>query len=469
VKRAAGVAFAVVWLWGLGAYPLLESTEGRYASIASAMARTGDFLEPRYDGLLHFDKPPLAYWAGAAALRVLPHTEWSVRLPATLAWLASLALVALVARNLGLDRRRALWAAALAGLAPLAVAQGRLLSSDIFLWVGILLFQLGWARGGRWVLCGLGLGLGFLAKGPIVLMWTLLPALVAALALRSRRALAGFLDLRTWGLFVLVGLPWYLIEAARHPDLVGFWLGRETAGRYLSTVHGRAEPWWYFPALLPALVLPWLPEAVRGLWRSLRRNDASEAGPPAPSIRHLLLLIAFIPFVFLCFSSSKRPNYLLPMLGPLAILAASVLPSRRSRLARGWITAWTLLVLVSPFLLEGIPGAVPPTRPLARAARDENRPLATFRTLPSSLPFYLDADVPTIDLPRGTSLDPPSVRARWAPTGEEALETALPEGGLVFTRARDLGAMEGTAGIVVEELATRGKLRLLQVGWGAND
>ena len=84
---------AGVLLWKLGAYGLWESTEARYGEIAARMVRSGDWITPRFNGIAHFDKPPLAYWASAAAMALLGIDELAARLPLVFASLKGLLLV----------------------------------------------------------------------------------------------------------------------------------------------------------------------------------------------------------------------------------------------------------------------------------------------------------------------------------------------------------------------------------------
>src|ERR1700753_3978361 len=60
--------------------PLIDPDEGRYAEIPREMAVTGDWVTPRLDGLKYFEKPPLQYWATAAAYSVFGFSEWTARL-----------------------------------------------------------------------------------------------------------------------------------------------------------------------------------------------------------------------------------------------------------------------------------------------------------------------------------------------------------------------------------------------------
>ncbi len=67
-RLALGLLALLLFFGGLGSYPLLEPDEGRYAEIPREMLARGDFVTPRLNGVLYFEKPPLYYWLNAAAL-----------------------------------------------------------------------------------------------------------------------------------------------------------------------------------------------------------------------------------------------------------------------------------------------------------------------------------------------------------------------------------------------------------------
>src|ERR1039458_5316744 len=75
---------AIVYLPGLGRPALWEPDEGRYAEIAREMVISGDYVTPRDDFELYFEKPPLVYWANAASIEIFGVNEFAVRLPAAL-------------------------------------------------------------------------------------------------------------------------------------------------------------------------------------------------------------------------------------------------------------------------------------------------------------------------------------------------------------------------------------------------
>ena len=62
---------------GLAARPLYKTDEARYGEISREMAQSGDWVTPRLNGFKYFEKPPLQYWAGAAAIKVFGVHDWA--------------------------------------------------------------------------------------------------------------------------------------------------------------------------------------------------------------------------------------------------------------------------------------------------------------------------------------------------------------------------------------------------------
>ena len=92
---------AVFWLEPSGS-GLAEPDETRYAEIPREMLAAGDLVVPRLNGLPYFEKPPLLYWANAAAFRAFGETPWAARLPTRVAGLGTALLVLFfVARRRG--------------------------------------------------------------------------------------------------------------------------------------------------------------------------------------------------------------------------------------------------------------------------------------------------------------------------------------------------------------------------------
>ena len=304
----------------IGAVGLFEPTETRYAEIAREMLESGDWLRPRLNGLSHFHKPPLAYWATAGGMATFGRDAAGARLPVALASLAVLICTAVAARRrfaaLGIRPALSVW---MLGTMLLFVAIGRALASDPFLAAAVAAY---WALApSPWALAALGAG--FLAKGPVVFVHTALPVLLVALWRRERSMLAWLGPWPGWLLFAAIALPWYLVMVLRTPGLLDYLLGNQILGRYASTVHERGGPPGYFVGVLILGALPWSAALIAGLLRTWR----DRAGPEA----QLLLCWLLAPVAFLSFSGSKLPAYLLPCFPAAALLAVRGLENAAAR------------------------------------------------------------------------------------------------------------------------------------------
>src|SRR5262245_14877251 len=80
VLLAVAVVAAALFLTGLGTAPFVDPPEGVHAAISLEMARSGDWITPRLDGVRYFDKPPLLYWLIAAGFHFLGVSERTARL-----------------------------------------------------------------------------------------------------------------------------------------------------------------------------------------------------------------------------------------------------------------------------------------------------------------------------------------------------------------------------------------------------
>ena len=288
---------------------------------------SGDWITPRLDGLKYFEKPPLQYWATAAVYSVLGMSEWTARL-----WTVGLAFACLP-MVCGWTERLYGKSAALAATVALAtsplfaiVGHLNLLDAGFTFWLtgGVFAFTLaqcspvGSQSERRWMLTAwLAAALAVLSKGLVVAVLT--GATLVAYTLLER-------DARPWRrlhwglgvpLFLLVTAPWFIAVSVRNPDFPAFFFVHEHFTRFLTTVHQRVEPWWFFLPLLVLGVLPWLAPLVAACRRAWR--DAAPTSPPFKPLKFLLIFAA-VTLVFFSASGSKLAPYILPMLPPLAAI-----------------------------------------------------------------------------------------------------------------------------------------------------
>src|SRR5436190_13867352 len=91
---------AAVWFGTLDMRKLVRPDEGRYAEIPREMVATGDWLTPRLNAIKYFEKPPLQYWATAAAYTAFGEHQWTARLWPALTGLICILLIYFGGRRL---------------------------------------------------------------------------------------------------------------------------------------------------------------------------------------------------------------------------------------------------------------------------------------------------------------------------------------------------------------------------------
>ena len=343
-------AFLTAWLLvivvmlfvHLGGYPLLDADEGRNGEVAREMAATNDYVMPRLDGLPYLDKPIVFFAAAAASMEVLGPTETAARLPALLFTLATAGVLAWFARRVGIDWR----AAAIIFLAmPLTLAFSRTVIFDsaltLFITIAIVaFFEAVEDRRPRLstIVAWAAMGLGVITKGPVALAVPLMVAVPYAFWRKRARAVVSIGALLA---FAAVVAPWVWAITRAVPDFLRYVLFTETAARLTTGALKRTGPPWYFIPFLIGGAFPWVFGAVFREPRTANRE-------PRWLERYLILWIA-VPFVFFSLSQSKRPQYILPLMAPIALLVAwRWFDSRRgSRAAAIASTAFGILLLAT--------------------------------------------------------------------------------------------------------------------------
>ena len=348
---------AAAWFTGLGQRDLFQTDEGRYAEIPREMIVTGDWVTPRLDGLKYFEKPPLQYWATAVAYTAFGATNASSRLWTVLTGFLCILITVFTGERL--FGRSAAWLGALTLLGSVYFTiMGHFNTLDMgvtfFMCASLFAFLLAMdaealeARRG-WMYAAWGLAaLATLSKG---LEAVVLPGAVFLLYVLIKRDWVRFKQLHFLGgllIYLLIAAPWFLLVSLRNPEFPQFFFVHEHFQRFLTTVHHRVEPWWFFIPILLFGLWCFLPQFLRALVRFVnyelvmrylrRRADAATGSEPETEratgrFDHGLFLWLWCGFIFLFFSlsDSKLGSYILPMFPALALLLGREL----ARLKRG--------------------------------------------------------------------------------------------------------------------------------------
>ncbi len=349
---------------------LWSSREGRVASCAQGMLKSGDWLVPRMarDSSSRLEKPPLAYWLAAACGLLFfggEVTELAAKLPSVLSAVGIVLLMFSLGRRALASRRAGFLTAMALVTCGMFWEESHVAAADMPMLFCVVLALLGFWRvyfeekRGQLdrALPWLALGVGFLAKGPVAPAVPLVILLVGLMTLRRWRdalevavmiaavgcLIAGaylalarhypwivipVLVLVILGVtaFVLkwrsyswlglaacatVALPWYFAVAHRHPGALSTWMG-ESVGRADPNMTTHAKPFfYYFGGPFWTVLLPWaalLPALTVALMARLRG-----AARPGAAGLVLALVWTFGGVLFFTMFASKRQYYLLPL------------------------------------------------------------------------------------------------------------------------------------------------------------
>lgn len=338
---AAGL-WAVLWAVLAAYLPLFPVDETRYLTVAWEMRNSGDYLLPTLNFAPYSHKPPMLFW--------LINLIWSfsglslnaARIIPLVSSMATLFLTVALAKRMFPERLRVSTFSGLIFMAcPAFMIYGIMIMFDFMQAVCVMMAMIGiWdayttKRFKSWLWVGFAMGLGVLAKGPVILVHTLPVILLFPFFMRDRW---NGPQLKHWfcGLGVailiafLMGLAW-AIPAAIHggPKFTHMIFWEQSAGRMTKSFAHRQPVWFYIPIMM-AFILPllcWAP-----FWRSTKRIIEKRRDPA------ITFLLCWTVPVFIIFSmiSGKQPHYLIPMLPGVAIMIARFVEEQDTGSTKIW-------------------------------------------------------------------------------------------------------------------------------------
>ena len=325
----------------------MDDVDAVQAQIARNMITSGDWVTPRLDGVVYFEKPPLIYWLIAGSYKIFGVHDWAARIPVALfsiglAWLTTAFGIWAFGKRAGLYA--GLSVASCVGLWLFT----RILIPDVMLTftVALAMWALlrvldederhprAWAYG-----LAVSLGVGLLWKS---LIGVLFPAAAGGIYL----LLTGQLFLRkTWqrlhpltgiAIILLIAAPWHILATLRNPPYIAFTLHsgpgeyhgflwfffiNEQLLRFLNLRYPHdynTVPRLYFWLFHLGWLFPWsvyLPAIGKLSFRPVDRAGQTR-----------LLALCWIGFVLVFFTfSTTQEYYSMPCYPALALLLGSAM------------------------------------------------------------------------------------------------------------------------------------------------
>lgn len=330
--------------------PLFETTDARYAEIAREMLASGNFLEPYYNGIKHFHKPPLTYWLNAIGMSIFGVNGFGARFFGALAAVVILIYTRRTALLLSRDEKIADTAFFILASSLLFIVVGHVVSTDIYLTMFTIMslyymFRQMYGKVGvsNAFMAGLLVGLGFLTKGPIIFLFTLLPFMAAKFFDPNHRRVFNLIEvLVILAVFASVALPWYLYVINVNDGLLNYFLKDQTVERVATDKFSRSKPFWFFFAIFFGTFLPWA-------FYMIRNHRFSYKLQPGKA----LYLYIIMPFIVFELSTSKLGTYLLPFFPVAAVIAAVNTESiALKRLGGAFVILAGVAICVVPFVVD---------------------------------------------------------------------------------------------------------------------
>jgi len=367
----------------LGTPDLIDSTEGRYASVAKSMFESGDLVTPwiNRSGVVmpYLGKPPLHFWMTDLSFTAFGLGNWAARFPSFVSGVGSVLITFLAAYAL-FDLTVAAAALLILTTSVLFFFLSGACVLDVTLTFAITCATTGFIlcpRSRLWgFICFGGLGLGMLAKGPVAVVlfggaalpWTLM-------RWRQLRRFPEQLISLPWlygmALFLLITLPWYVLQEYQQPGFLRYFFINENLLRYVSSEYGdlygtgHIEPRGMSWVMLIWSFFPWSLLALGGaVWgfRLRTMGLAREALQASPELCFVLAWGFACP-LFFTFAKQLTATYLLPALPGLSIALGAILVGQlpsvqglRERIIK--ISKWTTPFFGATLLIGALAGVI---------------------------------------------------------------------------------------------------------------
>ena len=338
--------------------PLTDKTEARYGEVARLMVETGNWIVPQIDyGVPFWAKPPLSTWICSSFISLFGDHEFALRLPF---WMMAI-LITLLLIPYGHQKK-------INGLIPGIVLltlpefflHAGVLSTDLMLSFSIALTMIGFwqfLHSEKSRISGLiffvGIGLGLLAKGPIIGVLSFPPLFVWCI--RHRISLKRIFQI-PWvlgGLLtLLIAFPWYYLMEINSPGFIDYFVVGEHFLRFIDSSWSgdkygfpKQQPLGIILAFILVGALPWSFVLLSQLKNGLKKvwND--------PWQLFLWLWILWTA-IFFTFSKSLIHTYTLPVMIPIALLITHHWPSFKRKKSVLYVAVCLPVLLIGAYFLE---------------------------------------------------------------------------------------------------------------------
>jgi 4-amino-4-deoxy-L-arabinose transferase-like glycosyltransferase len=339
---------------------LLDDADATHAEAAREMARTGDYVTLKVNGVRYLEKAPLPYWMVATSYKIFGENEFATRLPIALGLLATMGLAWKWTRRAFGDRAggyAALFVATSVGffLFTRIFIPEVLLSLFIALSLYLFLSALETKQAWRWYTGYAVLALAVLTKGLVALVFTGGAVFFYLLASGDWRRWREFRLATGLLLLFVIAAPWHILAGLRNTGGTNghgfFWFYfinehfLRFLGRRLPKDYNK-QPFLVFWFGHIIWLFPWslfLPLAISDLWQRWRERQPELDF----AARTRLMCVIYAALILVFFSiSTNQEYYTFPAYLPIIILLAAALAGAEEGTSRWLLGAHAVLAVI---------------------------------------------------------------------------------------------------------------------------
>ena len=311
---------------------LVDTTESRYASVATDMLHNGNFITPTIPKgaghIPYLGKPPLHFWFMVEAYELFGVDEWTSRLPSFVSLLVILSSFVILGKNIG-DDKLALRACLIlcSSLLMFALSGTALLDVTLTAFVSLCVITAFLFLNGYGTLylysfwCSLALGV--LVKGPAAIVFSGLPILSYFIFKKEFKSIFRLISLPGIIMFLAITAPWFYFSEKANPGFLKYFFLNENILRYVTKDYGdmygqgHVEPYGTALWMFALGIFPWTSLLIGYLIK-----DEDKIGFTRLTFSPLGTLAFFwmiVPLSFLVFIRQLHFGYIVPALPGAAL------------------------------------------------------------------------------------------------------------------------------------------------------
>jgi 4-amino-4-deoxy-L-arabinose transferase-like glycosyltransferase len=307
--------------------PLLDKTEARYAEIARIMQETNQWVVLQIDyGVAFWAKPPLSTWLSAISFAVFGINEFASRFPSFFLSIILIIIAGKIAKKSGVSFY-------LPGFILLTMPEFLIhtgvVSTDTALEFCVAIMMLSFWQTMKsdkkkyWnYVFFVALGLGLLAKGPLIIVLTFPPLFLwCCLDLKRFRVVFSKFSL-VIGILItaIIAIPWYYFVEQQSPGFIDYFIVGEHYRRFVESgwkgdMYGKpkSQPLGIIWGFMLVFGLPWMQVVLYKLWKNRKTIFKNEW------VSFLVLWLFWTP-LFFTMAKNILHTYMLPITMPIMFL-----------------------------------------------------------------------------------------------------------------------------------------------------